>query len=63
MPVFFTFFNTRIWLRGIKSSSFSWNYQTYLHAPGCYNYRNDVYENFQLLWFDKLHIETDLVWF
>jgi len=42
MPVFFTFLDTRIWLRAMQSRDCSANHQTHLHAPGCYDYRSDV---------------------
>jgi len=41
MPVFFKFLNIKMsW--GIQTSSCPGNHQTYLHAPGCYDYRSDI---------------------
>jgi len=43
--LFFTFLDTVLEFGGgIQSSSCSGNHQTYLHTPGCYDYRADVYE-------------------
>jgi len=52
MPAFFTFLNTTVEFGGgIQSSSCPGNHHTYLHAPGCYDNRPDVYENFLGLMF------------
>jgi len=63
MHAFFTFLNTRIWLGACKQAV----------APGITRpictplvvTTTDVMfrKMFELLWFDKLHVEMDLVWF
>jgi len=43
MPVFFTLLTTRIWWRACNQAvAPRTTRQTYLHAPGCYDYRSDV---------------------
>jgi len=63
MPVFFTFLNSRIWWGASNQAVFLW-----ITRPICTPLvvaTTDLMfrKMFELLWFDKLHVEIDLAWF
>ena len=47
----------------LQPSSFPGNHQTYLYALVVTTTDLMFRKIFELLWFDKLHVEMDLVWF